>query len=1222
MKGLPRLLAIHAAIVAIARADVLDKYARGPGEAYHGRYTGNVREPELLIPRRVFEDGNFNTYSLPNFYDRREVVERKKRSLEAGGKGADAEDKLHLVLPFDGIDHHVELTPYHEFISPDMVVERRGAGISSDLERGLRFERASDRQCHYRGIVRGHEHSRAALSLCDGVAGYVQTDNGRYFVEPVKDAEPEPDGRHVHIAYKRHVPLENKEDTGTAPKRHCGTSDNWESAWAEQLAKREKRLSQQNALGTKRASPVSSGTHSIHRYIEIGLVADRRFLDFHNNTDYEQYLLTIMNMVSDFYHDGSAGNQIDVVVVRMIYLEKEKEEIDLLISPYAEDTLASFAKWAEKMNPEDHTHPNHYDIAVLVTRYDICSERVNCELMGLAYVGAACDPPKAACINEDSGLLLGIVVAHEVGHVYCPYVLSVLWAERGSSQVPSSFPRMERESEPSRVLFLLQDGLFARRVTDQRVPVSGQGREFLPHVPDRVHLHHQVVDVQQKIYDGFPRANDCSSLWCLTNSSCYSLGTPMADGTKCGENKGRAQSREYRVQNLRGWSNERAHIQWCIHKKCVDIGTRPAAVNGGWGQWGPMSGCSRTCGGGVKYSERECDKPLPANGGRYCIGERKRIFVCNTTPCDPTKPPYRAQQCSEYDNKEILTDGLHRWKPYSDSEVEPCALYCINEKHTFVKLSPTANDSTPCKAGTNYMCISGTCRRVGCDWILDSEAVDDKCGICKGDGTKCSPIEGEYTATVKASRYEKVVTIPKGARSIQVVEKKPSENTLAVRHDKENTYCLNANNNEQKSGDYECAGTMIIYTHPEPDREEIEMKGPIAVDIRIEYAFFNPSNNPGIRYKYYVASTDPSYAPKYIWDFIEWSECGAKCGGGTMISEATCVEEHGGKVSPSFCEGVPRPEPKSRICNQNPCTAKWRVSQWSKCSACDGKRGTRHRKVQCVKPGARPGEDDVQANFDACKGRVPRQKEECEGKPGVVALDGLGVLRTGPCKKTCPKSRRSSAREWRKAEGGSDLSPEDRNRMIDRFVEAGLARYFEKKFGGASAEERATKREEKEEEEEKEKEKEKEKEEEASHERPGIDREFRQILGDRSTRNEGKRRDGCTPEGKFTTPKPGSIVKDSVPVQKVVLMQAPLTEEFLRSNLSDKAFQEAGDLVGMGIDTRREKVYKGEQAVKMIEQLAHRNSSVAPRAARSRDSRAKDEPRGLLGDAKIRRGAE
>lgn len=60
------------------------------------------------------------------------------------------------------------------------------------------------------------------------------------------------------------------------------------------------------------------------------------------------------------------------------------------------------------------------------------------------------------------------------------------------------------------------------------------------------------------------------------------------------------------------------------------MGTRPKAVNGGWGQWGPMSSCSRTCGGGLKYAERECDNPPPANKGRYCIGERRKLATCNT----------------------------------------------------------------------------------------------------------------------------------------------------------------------------------------------------------------------------------------------------------------------------------------------------------------------------------------------------------------------------------------------------------------------------------------------------------------------------------------------------------------------------------------------------------------------------------------------------------------
>lgn len=101
-------------------------------------------------------------------------------------------------------------------------------------------------------------------------------------------------------------------------------ADKWEVAWAEQLAKREKRLMEDNLEEEKK---FMSDTHSIHRYIEIGLVADRRFLDYYNNSNYEQYLLTIMNMASDFYHDSSVGNQIDVVIVRMIYLEKEKEEV-------------------------------------------------------------------------------------------------------------------------------------------------------------------------------------------------------------------------------------------------------------------------------------------------------------------------------------------------------------------------------------------------------------------------------------------------------------------------------------------------------------------------------------------------------------------------------------------------------------------------------------------------------------------------------------------------------------------------------------------------------------------------------------------------------------------------------------------------------------------------------------------------------------------------------
>lgn len=39
------------------------------------------------------------------------------------------------------------------------------------------------------------------------------------------------------------------------------------------------------------------GLESAHRYLEICVVADKAFITYHKGTDYETYILTIMNMV-------------------------------------------------------------------------------------------------------------------------------------------------------------------------------------------------------------------------------------------------------------------------------------------------------------------------------------------------------------------------------------------------------------------------------------------------------------------------------------------------------------------------------------------------------------------------------------------------------------------------------------------------------------------------------------------------------------------------------------------------------------------------------------------------------------------------------------------------------------------------------------------------------------------------------------------------------------
>lgn len=56
-------------------------------------------------------------------------------------------------------------------------------------------------------------------------------------------------------------------------------------------------------------------------------------------------------------------------------------------------------------------------------------------------------------------------------------------------------------------------------------------------------------------------------------------------------------------------------------------------VDGRWGKWGQFGSCSRTCGGGVQLSRRECNNPVPSNGGKFCQGVRVKYRSCNLNHC-------------------------------------------------------------------------------------------------------------------------------------------------------------------------------------------------------------------------------------------------------------------------------------------------------------------------------------------------------------------------------------------------------------------------------------------------------------------------------------------------------------------------------------------------------------------------------------------------------------
>lgn len=69
-------------------------------------------------------------------------------------------------------------------------------------------------------------------------------------------------------------------------------------------------------------------------------------------------------------------------------------------------------------------------------------------------------------------------------------------------------------------------------------------------------------------------------------------------------------------------------------------------MDGRWGKWGPFGTCSRTCGGGVQLSKRECNNPVPSNGGKYCQGVRVKYRSCNLNRCPDTGMTHQKQASS------------------------------------------------------------------------------------------------------------------------------------------------------------------------------------------------------------------------------------------------------------------------------------------------------------------------------------------------------------------------------------------------------------------------------------------------------------------------------------------------------------------------------------------------------------------------------------------------
>lgn len=105
--------------------------------------------------------------------------------------------------------------------------------------------------------------------------------------------------------------------------------------------------------------------------------------------------------------------------------------------------------------------------------------------------------------------------------------------------------------------------------------------------------------------------------------------------------------------------------------------------------------------------------------------------------CPPGAMPFRDLQCALYNGHPVLgTQNTYRWVPFHGAP-NLCDLNCLAEGHAFYHSFGRVLDGTPCTPGAQGLCVAGRCLSAGCDGLLGSGTLEDRCGLCGGANDSC-----------------------------------------------------------------------------------------------------------------------------------------------------------------------------------------------------------------------------------------------------------------------------------------------------------------------------------------------------------------------------------------------------------------------------------------------------------------------------------------------------
>uniref|UniRef100_A0A8C2KL92 ADAM metallopeptidase with thrombospondin type 1 motif, 15a n=1 Tax=Cyprinus carpio TaxID=7962 RepID=A0A8C2KL92_CYPCA len=833
-------------------------------------------------------------------------------------------------------DFILELHPDSSFIAPAFSTHTEATAQNSAHSEDLS-------RCFYAGEVNSDPYSYAALSLCKGLQGAFGYDGWEYFIKPALN-DTDWNGVHAHLISRR----SNANLSGNSTSR-CGVDNGVTQTVAQSLAK-FKHLKEQHKTNVTMSVLKNRSKRfvSIPRYVETLVVADESMAKFHGD-DLKHYVLTLMSVAAKLYKHPTILNSISIVVVKFMVINEEEKGPK--VSGNAAMTLRNFCTWQKKLNKNSDKHAEYWDTAILFTKQDLCGAST-CDTLGMADVGTMCDPKRSCSVIEDDGLPSAFTTAHELGHVFnmphdnvkaCEEVFGKL---QDNHMMSPTLIRINRTSPWS--------PCSAAIITDYLD--SGHGDCLL----DQPQKPLALPDVLPGASYGLERQCElafgagskpcplmqapCQRLWCTGKTRgqlvCQTRHFPWADGTSCGEG------------------------QLCMRGTCMDKQEMAKTkVDGRWGKWGPFGTCSRTCGGGVQLSKRECDNPVPLNGGKYCQGVRVKYRSCNLSPCPDTGKSYREEQCEAYNGFSLNTNRLTPsvvWVPkYSGVMAkDTCKLICrANGTGYFHVLAPKVVDGTPCSPDSPSVCVQGKCIKAGCDGKLGSNKKFDKCGVCGGDNKNCKKVSGLFTKPMHG--YNFVVMLPVGASNVDIRQRGykgivSDDNYLAVKNS-QGKYLLNGNYVvSAMEKDILVKGSLLRYSGTVGSSETLQAVKPLGEALVIEVLSVGQMTPPRIRYSFYLPreSKDAKVqkkeekahiAPKPgKWVAAGWNVCSVTCGNGLQRRMVQCL---GGDDGPGMdCEPAQKPS-AIQSCG-DPCPM-WEVGEWSPCSKTCGK-GFKRRLIRCV----------------------------------------------------------------------------------------------------------------------------------------------------------------------------------------------------------------------------------------------------------------------------------